>query len=387
MSSTRLWLRVGPRDAIEWLCRDGQGRLLQGPSRLEVGRMPEWPRNDQSIVVWADESLVLRRAPLPKSGRSKWRTGLPYLAEDWVAGDVADLHVAAPERLSGDHCWVAVVEKKRLLDLIQTLKTYGISPDRIVPEAGFLGPGRAADVLLDAGNASFATASGLGGGCEADLLPMIVGQPVESLRAISTGDENIAIEHADRVDSALRWLSLQPVDDSLIDLRLGIYANASQSGDTRWWRAAAAVLLLALGVHLAVLAMDVWRLQQREDTLSAELEGEFRRVFGPQARLVDASFQIREEFSRLSQGGNSSGLALSMLKAVAPLLASDGRLILVSFDYREGTLEIAVRAPDGTRFDGLREQILLDPAMSVEVSATEINSDGFSGRMKIRRKA
>ncbi len=387
MSSTRLWLRVGPKDSIEWLCRDGQGRLLQGPGRFETGMVGDWPKHEQCLVVWADESLVLRRAPLPKSGRAKWRTGLPYLAEDWVAGDVADLHVAAPERLSGDEVWVGVVERKRLLELIERLRIAGLTPDRIIPEAAFLGPTRSADVLLDGGHASFVTAGGLGGGCEADLLPLIVGQPLETLRAISTGDENIAIDHADKIDSALRWLSLQPIDDSLIDLRQGIYAAASSAIDTRWWRIAAAVLLLASVVHVGSLALDVYQLKQRENVLTASLEASFREVFGPEARLVDAGVQIRQEFLRLSQGGNSSGVALSMLKQVAPLISSDGRLVLVSFDYRDGTLEIAVRAPDGTRFDGLREQILLDSSMSVEVAGTVINTDGFTGRMKIRRSS
>lgn len=387
MSSTRLWLRVGPKDSIEWLCRDGQGRLTQGPGRFEAGMVADWPRHEECLVVWADESLVLRRAPLPRSGRAKWRIGLPYLAEDWVAGDVAELHVAAPERLSGDEVWVGVVERKRLLELIERLRSTGLTPDRIIPEAAFLGPTRNADVLLDDGHASFATAGGLGGGCEADLLPLIVGQPLETLRAVSTGDENIAIAQADKIDSALRWLSLQPVDDSLIDLRQGIYAVAGNTVDLRWWRIAAAVVLLALGVHCASLGFEVYQLKQRENALIASLEASFREVFGPEARLVDAGVQIRQEFLRLSQGGNSSGVALSMLKQVAPLIASDGRLVLVSFDYRDGTLEIAVRAPDGTRFDGLREQILLDDSMSVEVSGTVINSDGFTGRMKIRRQA
>ena len=283
--------------------------------------------------------------------------------------------------------WVAVVERKRLLELIEQLRVLGITPDRVMPEAAFLGPGRAADVLLDSGHASFATASGLGGGCEADLLPLIVGQPVETLRAISTGEENIAIAHADRVDSALRWLSLQPFDDTLIDLRQGIYASKPTGDGSRWWRIAAALLLFALAAHTAVLGLEVYQLKQRENALVERLEGEFRKVFGPQARLVDAGVQIQQEFARLTLGGNSSGVALSMLKGVAPLIASDGRLVLVSFDYREGTLEIAVRAPDGTRFDGLREQILLDPSMSVEVSGTVINNDGFTGRMKIRRQS
>ncbi|MBK9657277.1 MAG: hypothetical protein IPO66_18265 [Rhodanobacteraceae bacterium] len=87
MSLTRLWLRVAPSGAIEWLCRDGQGRLLHGPGHCIDGTPPAWPRVDDTVVVWADQSLVLRRAAMPvpvvPSGAPVWpispKTGLPAM--------------------------------------------------------------------------------------------------------------------------------------------------------------------------------------------------------------------------------------------------------------------------------------------------------------------
>ena len=382
-----MWLRVAPTGAIEWLCRDGQGRLILGPGVCASGTVQAWPKVDETVVVWADQSLVLRRVTLPSSGRSKWRTGLPYLAEDWVAGDVAELQVVAPASLSGHATWVAVVENKRLEQLLEELRGVGVTPDRVIPEASFLGPGRSADALLDGGNASFASPSGLAGGCETDLLEMMVGEPLTGLRLLSTAGSADGV-HADHIDSVLRWLSLQPVDEGLIDLLQGRFAPAGrQQAAGGWWRIAAVVALIALGVHTLVLGLEVYSLKSRENALSTELEAKFREVFGPDERMVDPAFQIRVAYDRLGNTGVARAEALTLLKGIAPLLVADSRLVLEGFVYDAGTLEVAVRAPDATRFEGLREQFRLNPQLQVEIGSTSYDGNEVIGRLRIRRQS
>ncbi len=386
MSQTLLWLRVAPTGVVEWLCRDRQGHLLSGPG-VCGGELMTWPQVNQAIVVWADESLLMRRAQLPSSGRSKWRTGLPYLAEDWVAGDVGELHVVAPPRLAGTETWVAVVERRRLDALQAQLRAIGMVPTKIVPEAAFLGPGRAADVLISEGHASFASTAGLAGVCEADLLPMVVGQDVESLRVLVAASAE-TYDGAQPIESALLWLSRQPVDDSLVDLLQGAYApvGRDQVGGG-WWQRALIVLLCALLVHTFSLALEVYQLKRNETQLAEQLEAQFRQVFGPDERMVDPAFQIRSAFARLGPSGTARAEALALLKGVAPLLTSDSRLVLQGFVYGDGTLEVAVRAPDATRFEGLREQLMLNREWQVEIGSTSYEGQEVIGRIRIRRGA
>lgn len=382
-----MWLRVAPSGAIEWLCRDGQGKLLHGPGHCLDGEPPSWPRVDETVVVWADESLVLRRTPMPSSGRAKWRTGLAYLAEDWVAGDVADLHVVAPVTLSGRETWVAVVERRGLEQLLSRLGAMGIRPDHLIPEAALLGPGRPADVLLDGGHASFASSAGLGGGCEADMLPLIAAAPLESLRILATAAEVSDIGHADRIDTVLRWVSLQTIDDSVIDLLQGSFAPAGRDqAGAGWWRLAAKVALVAVLVQTLALAIDVYSTRRSEQALAADLEAQFRRVFGERERMVDPAFQIKSEFARLGSTGIARAQALALLKGLAPMLTADSRLVLQGFVYADGALEVAVRAPDATRFEGLREQVMLDPTLNVEIGSTSYEGKEIIGRIRIRRK-
>ena len=83
--------------------------------------------------------------------------------------------------------------------------------------------------------------------------------------------------------------------------------------------------------------------------------------------MVNPAFQLRTELARLGQGGSSSGEVLNLLKGIAPLIASDSRLVLRGFIYSEGALELTVSAPDAARFEGLREQLRLNSELKVEV--------------------
>jgi type II secretion system protein L len=154
-----------------------------------------------------------------------------------------------------------------------------------------------------------------------------------------------------------------------------------------WWRIAAALIAVALLLQVGFVAYQVHRLGTREALLLGELEARFREVFGAEARMVDPAFQLRREWQRLSNGGSERNEVLSLLKRVAPLLASDSRLVLRGFIYADGALELTVSAPDAARFEGLREQILLDPAIAVEVGSTQIEGDRFTGRLRLARRA
>ena len=70
-----------------------------------------------------------------------------------------------------------------------------------------------------------------------------------------------------------------------------------------------------------------------------------------------------------------------------PLLVADSRLVLEGFVYDAGTLEVAVRAPDATRFEGLREQFRLNPQLQVEIGSTSYEGNEVIGRLRIRRQS
>lgn len=385
MSASRLWLRIAADGGLAWLARDGQGRVLAGPAALAAGETPQWPEVDEVVVVWAEAGLVMRRVDLPAGGRGKWRQGLPYLAEEWVAADVAELHVVAPLELIGAQCWVAVVERATIDGLLTRLRSLGLEPDHLLPEAALLGPGRAADVLIDGDRVSFASPAGLAGCCETDLLELLAGAAPVSLRRVAVGAGGDGVEGT---DSALRWISLQPLRGDEVDLMQGPYARPQRSrAGAGWWRIAAGLLAAAVLLQVALVAFDVHRLGAREAVLLGELESRFREVFGPEARMVDPAVQLRSEWQRLSAGGGERVEVLALLKRVAPLLASDSRLVLRGFIYTDGALELTVSAPDAARFEGLREQILLDPAIAVEVGSTQIEGDRFTGRLRLARRS
>ncbi len=367
-----LWLRAAPHRPLEWLLRDALGRTLAGPDTLRAGAV--LPSADLRVVVWCDPSLMLRRVALPKSGLSKWRQGLTYLAEDWIAGDVSQVHVAAPQRLVGRETFLAVAERERLRELIAELQAFGIDADKIIPEPALLGPARSADVIIDGDFASFCGADN--GGCtEPEMLSILVDESARILIGRASGEHR-----GDHVDSALRWASLQPIDDTHINLRSGEFA-APRTQQRTPYRPALIAVAAALVVHTGAVALEWYRAQRDVAAAEARTEAAFRDAFGSELRMVNAAFQLQQA---ASIGANrTGGGALPLLQRIAPLLASDSRLVLVGFEYRDGMMEVAVRAPDASRFDGFREQLAAS-GLKIEIANTQYDANEFTGRLRIR---
>ncbi len=366
-----LWLRAAPNRPVEWLVRDPQGRIVAGPELLRADSV--LPSADSRIAIWSDPSLMLRRVELPKSGLAKWRQGLPYLAEDWIAGDVAQVHVAAPTRLTGRDTLVAVADRERLVALLSELAQFGIDVDRLVPEPALLGPTHAADVLIDAQYASFCNAEH-GGTTETDMLAMLVDPNARILIGRTPHGE----WHGDGIESVLRWASLQRIDDTTLDLRCGEFAKTRR--ESRFPKMPVLALAAALLVHTLALVFDWYQLRGQVATAEVRIETAFRDAFGPDERMVDPAFQLQQ--AARGEASTSHAGALALLQRIAPVL-SGSRMVLVSFEYREGVLELAVRAPDASQFDGFREQ-LVSSGLSIEMGNTQYDANEFTGRLKIR---
>jgi general secretion pathway protein L len=92
---------------------------------------------------------------------------------------------------------------------------------------------------------------------------------------------------------------------------------------------------------------------------------------------------LRGRLDRLRGGAESSGL-LRLLAAVAPVLGGSTRVQTRAIDYRNGVLELGLRAPDVATLDGLRERFAAVPGLAVELTAASPGESGVDGRIRIR---
>jgi general secretion pathway protein L len=144
--------------------------------------------------------------------------------------------------------------------------------------------------------------------------------------------------------------------------------------------AAAAVLALA---NLGLDVLGLSRASARMDTLAQDtVRAAFPDIDAAQLGRLSPEQLMRGRLERLRGGAESSGL-LSMLQQIGPVLGSTRQIQTRGMEYRNGTLELALRAPDVGALDGVRERLATVPGLKAEVTAANPGADGVDGRIRI----
>lgn len=91
---------------------------------------------------------------------------------------------------------------------------------------------------------------------------------------------------------------------------------------------------------------------------------------------------MKSALARLG-GGETAGGLLRTLGQIAPILGSTTRLTTRGIEFRNGTLELAVTAPDVPTLDSLRERLATLPGLKVELTAANPGQNGVDGRMRL----
>jgi general secretion pathway protein L len=88
------------------------------------------------------------------------------------------------------------------------------------------------------------------------------------------------------------------------------------------------------------------------------------------------------------RGGVQANGLLRLLDQLGPVLGNGTtRIQLRGLEYRNGVLEIALRAPDTGVLDLVREQVAALPGLKAELTAANAGQDGVDGRVRVEDAA
>jgi general secretion pathway protein L len=136
----------------------------------------------------------------------------------------------------------------------------------------------------------------------------------------------------------------------------------------------------------AGLAADVLRLSRESARIDALSQDALRKAFpdidAAQVARLGAAALMRGRLERQHGAESSSGM-LRMLAQVAPILGESTRTQVRGIEYRNGVLEVALRAPDMTALDLVRERVTTIPGLKAELTAASPGADGVDGRVRI----
>jgi len=348
-------------------------------------------------VLVPAEDVLLTEAKVAARSRAQLLQALPFAIEDQLLAPVEDLHFAASED-AGETVGVAVVARATLRAWLDRLAEAGLQPDVLLPEslALPLAPG-GASALIEDDRAVVRLALWSGFACAPADLPAWLLQTIESRGARSLDVHDFrdgpaprlplpGATYHERQRDPLAFLA-RSLGKPPLNLLHGDYASQHRAArGARWWRIAAGLAAAVLVLAVANLGFEVVQLSRasaRMDTLAQEA---VRQAFpdldaAEIARSAPADL-ARSRIERLRGGAQSSGL-LRTLAQIAPVLGSTSRIQTRGMEFRNGSLELGLRAPDVATLDAVRERLAALPGLKVVVTAANPGEDGIDGRIRI----
>lgn len=360
--------------ALGWRRRgERQFRIADPESRITA---------EHIVAVAASPRIRLGTVDLPARNRERFRDAVAFALEDSLLGDVEGLHFALPERLAGERCPVAWVERDWLAARLEALAEQGYPLDALVPEPLLLPEGTG---LLDGGLLSFRTAEAAGVAEAGWVLPQIEA----GLSRLLAGPRTLhAPESAERIGEPLERLARDWPTRLPLNLLSGPFAPKGSTGLGRGHRIAALLGGLAVAATLAGQVVDTLQARRQQAAMEAAVIAELKLLEGANARIsADPLRQLGATVAaRASSAGGAGAGPLGVLAAAGPILATESRLELASLEWRDEQLTLSYRAPDLSTLEQLVQRLQQSPDLMAELSDTRFDSGRSTGRIKLRMR-
>ncbi|QOC23140.1 hypothetical protein IC757_02980 [Wenzhouxiangella sp. AB-CW3] len=366
-----------------WALLDAQGRTRKSGSCPPDA--PDWPADrSQTVLVDAGRCMGLE-VELPELPSSRRLQALRWAAEEHLAGSAEDEHVVAGSRDDQGRVACVVIGQDAMDEYAQAFSDQ--PAERMVPDALCL-PWQAGELALAErkgrilarwGRMDFAS-------FEAELAAELLEGLIDGeVAVIWYGGEQpgwldaSAITKVADSQSLDHWLAAGAWASG-INLLSGPYSPRSAVAARGYWRWSAG---LAAGLLLLVVvsaAIETRQLERESERLQSDIEQRFSEMFPDVGRVVRPREQAEQELARL-RFGQAAGL-LDLMNRTAPVIDSRDDIVLDGLNYRDGELELSLRAPDVAALDQL-EQRLRALDLAADVRSASLDDDGASGRIRV----
>lgn len=379
----RLFLRLTSNGDLCWLRQTADGRF---PAQSQSGKPPAHAiaTSAQIVVFVPSEDVLLLETRVAARNATQRRQAVPFAIEDQLLGAVEEQHFAISSG-AADQVGVAVVARSRMREWMAILDAAGIRADVVLPESLAVPfDDNTVHVLLDGARAVVRLAAWSAFSCpRADLAQWLESaREIVGSRRIETRSDETS---SDSGFDALGFLARHWDTNSLNLLNGEFAAGHRQARGTRWWRRAMALAAAVLVFAFAGRVLEVSQLERQANRLDTAMADSLLRTFpdlGAAERTRAPQTVMRDRLERLRGGSETTGL-LRLLGQIAPALGTTTRLQTRGMEYRNGILEIGLRAPDVATLDSMRERIAAIPGLVAEVTAANPVEAGVDGRIRI----
>lgn len=421
-----LLLPVSAEQPIRWqsvALGPTSGALAQTPSQqgqlgcAELGSVAALVTPNTTVqLLIPGEWVSLWSVTLPKGAQRQADKVLPALLEEELTQDIELLHCSLLQ-LQGDKACVAVIEHRRMQQIVDWLAMANITSARVLPDWAALPENSlliAADRVLchQQGWHGFSTEMALASVLlQADSYhdemarsespapewQVFSAQPLTDYPALLTalaGDELARDAHTLMVKD-INTLALTTPSAAIASNATLLTGRWRLRTDVRrqWrrWRPLAFTAALLLSLLTVERAVALWSVAQQSAQARQAAEQQFRQLFPEQKRIVNLRAQLNAAL-RETQSASSTQELLVLLPTIAQALDSAALATPVSvlnlrFDQPRQEVRLKLRAGSFSDFDTLRRQLATHFSVELSPLAQESSvnrSSGVSGEFILR---
>jgi general secretion pathway protein L len=409
-----LLLRLPATDEgeTEWLMLDESG-APQLSRQLGSLTLAAAVARSAKVVALAPASQVLLAEPeLPPGSGAKLARAVPFALEEQLTEDVDQLCFAVGRRrVTGTP--VAVVSRSVMQGWLNALESAGLEPLAIYPDISLMPENPGQTVLWFEGARLAVRRPGampfaveLSPVQEALVVAGVIADPLDTSGGSRTGESALLyITREDwartkdefealvekfaslkvqlLADGPLPWLSRSIDSPDVVNLLQGDFSRGTDYG-ARWrkWRAAAALAVALLLIHVAAQAFE-WQHAKRE---AAALDAQIAEVFAsamPSEPLHDARRQMQSRLDRIHKGGAGPEYFLRSLQALSGAVAQAPKTSIDSLSYRELSMDMKVSGPNLGAISQL-SQYVVKQGLSADIQSSTPGANGVEAHLQIR---
>ncbi len=362
--------RLDAETRVYWLPKDEPGRW-QPLGECAAG-------NGAISLILPAEVCSFFAVTLP-TRKARWmQQALAYAAEELLAENVDDLHLALGEALPDGRLRVVAIRRQLLDDWLGQLRELGLLIVAIHVDADLL-PRDGTQLL-------FIGERGLLGVGETRLAfatedwPQLSGLcPAPWHAQGSESEPPLALDDYRQVDDPYAFLGSQRA--AAINLAQGHFAVEVGNTGLGYWKPLFAVAGLILLVQLGFNLSQAWYFQRQGDAYAEASLALYRELFPEDIRIVNMRAQFDDHLARGS--GGQAGF-LRLLDHAAAALEDGIPVTIGQLDYNQdrGDLALQVQAMDFPTLETLRQR-LGDTGQSVQLGSASREGDGVSARVVI----
>lgn len=368
----QLVVRLGSKreDPIHWIVWSDQEKDIIASGELshadELTSLTERAGQRPITALVPTSDVVLKTVTLPARANRKALAAIPYMLEDELASDVEDLFFALGQQKGSDQA-VAIVEKEKLDMWLGWLSDADLFCTKLIPDTLTVPVNETGWSLLTLGE-NVLLRQGEWTGMQGNASWMFAAlehhakqQPEPLSLNDYSGEE---LPHLANVDVQVQTLDMpmQVLVNGALDSKFNLlqqqYKPKKQSsGKIQQWRLVAALAAIALLINLVDKGVEVYKLGQQKDALSAQIESEYKRAFPQTTRIVNVRSQMRQQLSRMEQTGGGGASMLSMMTQLQGAFKSSGvKPQTIRFDRDRAELRMQAIADNFESLESFKRQ-------------------------------